>query len=236
MKHLFLGITCLYVLISCGKDQDNAPPITLDQDQLELHYDQTHQFKLKQGTGELKASQYRWTSSNEYVGTVYDGDFKAEQIGETTITASSKDGKKQWTSKVTVVPYSTLYREPVTDFSLTPEQVKSKETREVREQSATVTTYKGENSKTWAIRYNFTAGKLSSATVLLMDSQDIANEGSRFLDERYKYVGEFNGASVFTDEKTVTIRYQYTNDYGLMVQYSPYVKGGRLPGSSISEK
>ncbi|WP_420154233.1 Ig-like domain-containing protein [Siphonobacter sp.] len=236
MKHLFLIVSLLWVFTSCSK-KDEAPAVVINQPQLQVHFDEEHQFALTQGNNTLDASQYKWTSSNETVGTVdATGKFSGNRIGETTITGTSADGKNRVESKVTVIPYVNAFaKEPVMDFGNSKATVKSKETRELVGEETQVLAYKGENEKVVLVGYYFENAALVQSNLYFANTNkqdDIVN----YYAERYEFLGRTqDDILVFAFSNQVIVGLYIDEELKLVT--AAFLKqtqsGGRMPATSF---
>lgn len=217
-KHLLTLLFPVLLIISCGKN-DDKPGTTLDQHEVSLNYDQTHQFKISEGGTALDASKVTWTSSDIHVGTIdAAGLFTAHKIGTTTIKAVTNGSTL--TSEVTVIPYSELCVEPITEFGISLATVKSREKRAMLEQTTTALLYKGENPKVLNVIYSFNASALESSILLFSPTSEVVEESARFFAERYPFVGESEDIFFFEDAKT-TLSVGYFPELGFVAVYFP---------------
>jgi hypothetical protein len=217
-KHLLTLLVPVLLIISCSK-KDDKPSTTLDQDKVSLNYDQTHQFKLSEGSTSVDAAKATWTSSDLSVGSINAaGLFTANKIGNTTIKAVVNGSTI--TSEVTVIPYSELCVEPVAEFGISMSAVKSREKRAFLEQSTTGLLYKGENAKLLNVIYSFQASGLESSVLLLSPTDAVVAESAKFFAERYPFAGESDGIFFFEDLKT-TVGVGYLEELGFVAVYFP---------------
>lgn len=226
MSKITIILSLLFLLTACSKKGgDNPTPasITLDATDVSLHYDETHQFSLKQGNNNISASAYTWTSSDVNIGTVdANGAFTAKKIGTTTIRATK--GGDAFESQVTVVPYSTICKEPYWDFSDNISSTKGKETRTLASQTSTGLIYTGENDKVRNIMYLYdaTSGKMTAAAILFTNTTAVVDESSKFFKERYTYVGVSGSVYYYTDSKSLVIAISVDASLGYNAIYMPY--------------
>lgn len=216
-KHLLTLLLPVLILLSCSKIDDKPATTSIDQNKVSLNYDQTHQFKLTEGSTAIDASKVHWTSSDETVGIINaSGLFSAKKVGKTTIKAVANGSTL--TSEVTIIPYSELCKEPIVDFGASLTTVKGKETRVLSEQTATALMYNGENPKVDNIFYGFNASGLESSVLLLSSSAAVVKESAKFFAERYEFVGEEEDLVFFADSKTA-IGLGYVQDLGFVAIY-----------------
>lgn len=217
-KQLLTLLVPVLLIISCSK-KDDKPSTTLDQDKVSLNYDQTHQFKLNEGSSSVDAAKATWSSSDLSVGTVNAaGLFTARKIGNTTIEAVVNGSTIS--SEVTVVPYSELCVEPVAEFGITMAAVKSREKRALLEQSSNGLLYKGENAKLLNVIYSFEPSGLESSLLLLSPTNAVVEESAKFFAERYPFSGESDGIFFFENLKT-TVGVGYLEELGFVALYFP---------------
>jgi hypothetical protein len=217
-KNLLTLLFPVLLIISCSK-KDNKPSTTIDQDKVSLNYDQTHQFKLNEGSTAVDAAKATWTSSDLSVGTIdAAGLFTANKIGNTTIKAVVNGSTI--TSEVTVIPYSELCVEPVAEFGISMTAVKSMEKRALIEQSTNGLLYKGENAKVLNVLYSFQPSGLESSILLLSPTNAVVEESAKFFAERYPFAGESDGIFFFDDLKT-TVGVGYLEELGFVAVYFP---------------
>lgn len=237
MKHLFLIVSLLWVFTSCSK-KDEAPAVVINQPQLQVHFDEEHQFALTQGNNTLDASQYKWTSSNETVGTVdAAGKFSGNRIGETTITGTSADGKNRVESKVTVIPYvASFVKEPVLDFGNSIATVKSKETRQILTDSTNVLEYRGENTKLRGVGYIFDKAALVGSILFLANTEAVATEAVTYYAERYDVEAGDNEIFAKISDKVLMNLY-IDETLGLVAVYVPhdFSTGGRRATTDVKK-
>lgn len=229
MKHL-LPFLLVIVLLSCSKDNEPELPIAIDKPATALKYDKTYQFHLTQGNSAVDPTKFTWTSADNNVGTIdANGLFKAKRIGETSVTASSKEKILSLKSSVTVLPYSTAWVEPVYTFNINKASVKLQEKRTLFDEKANFLGYFGESNNVRTVIYTFESDKLQSVTVFLQNTTAMVDEAATFLKERYEYKGTLNSVYFFTEtSKNLVIAISVDPTSGLNVLYYPINKGGRM--------
>jgi|GEM_PF-986207 len=248
MKKNILKITLAFLSIvlisSCSKKDDkiSSPQnlVSLDTKSISLHYDESHQFYFVNKS--VIASDYNWVSTDETIGTVdRSGKFTAQKIGTTTIKATK--GSEVFESQVTVVPYSTICKEPYWNFSDNISATKGKETRTILSQTSTSLVYTGENAKIRNIMYMYdsTSGKMSSAAILFAYGDAVIQEAAKFFKERYYYLGEDTDADsgntfyYFGDEKNIVIGITQDAKLGLITIYIPNTGGNGSVNSTMAK-
>lgn len=229
MKNAFYTLLFIsFIVASCSK-KDPKPGYKIDSETLSLHYDETHQFEITPG---VPTSTTNWTSSDTTVGKIdQSGYFKAKKIGTVVIMGSSTDYTVK--STVTVVPYSTLCKEPFYVYNQNAATTKSQEFRTLTLQSATGLTYTGENSKLRNVLYAFENDKMTAAALLLSNSSDVISESYKFFNERYTAVDEEDNVYLFTDNKSLVVGVSVDDTLGFNAIYVDYTL---LSGNSLKAK
>lgn len=219
-----------FLLFACSKNEPPKPAVTVDMPEVSMHYDESHQFVLNQGSVRVQTSDYTWTHSNTDAGTIStEGLFTAKHIGETLIKGTSKTNTSDViNAKVTVMPYYTTWKKVITDWGFNKASVKLAETRSLLSDDATGLTYYGENDKVRGVIYLFDSNKLNSVGVLPENTSAVAKETATFLKERYDYLGAQNEIYLFSDNKLFSIALTVDSKLGLLAVYIPYKKGGRI--------
>jgi len=224
MKKLSFLLLAAVFFTSCKKD-DPEPALSIDNTELELKFDGTHQFVVKKGNENVTASSLTWTSSDELVGSVdANGKFTARKIGETTIKGTGSNGNVE--SKVKIVPYITNIIEPVVKFGATKAQIKADEKRTLLEEADDALAYNGTTgSYTDHVIYTFTDGKMDGAILQLTPNitQQMIQNIATFLLERYPETMEDEGEVYSLDDKMnhiiVTTEHELL---GPVMVYLPY--------------
>ena len=107
-----------------------------------------------------------WSSDDDFVASVNDGEVTANHVGETTIYAMSGGSKSQ--CDVTVRGLYNYFREPLCKLNATPEDVMRYETRSLDTKKSDRTTliyYPAMNEDIDVVAYTFKNDKLESAFV-----------------------------------------------------------------------
>lgn len=232
MKKLVLIFAFSSIVWACKKD--DPTPVTIGNAQVELKYDQEHQFTLMRGSDTVSPAEFSWKSSDEKVGTIdASGNFKGKRIGETTVTGTAADGQSV-SSQVTISPYSTLTKEPVLEFGTNRDNIEKKETRKLTlrygdgDGITKTLTFAGENAKVRSLVYVFKNDQLTSVRFHLETNSEVAKESAVFYSERYSFVKQEGDIYVLSDLEKTTVGLQVHPSLGLIANYTPYVKGGRL--------
>jgi hypothetical protein len=224
MKSAFYTLAFIGLLLSsCSKkDSESKPlPYKIDTENVALHYDETHQFLVTQGTIEINAKTISWISSDESVATVdANGKLSGKKLGMVTLTATS--GSLNLKSTVTIIPYSNLCREPYFEDGATVAVTKGRETRLLANETATSLLYTGENTKLRNAMYLFTDNKMTSASLLLANTTDVINESAKFYKERYTYLGTEKDTYFYGDNNNLVIGILLDAKLGLI---AIYIKG-----------
>ncbi|SEI42369.1 Ig-like domain (group 2) [Dyadobacter koreensis] len=222
MKNLIPHILIVLLFLGC-KDRG---PATIDAPSIELNYDNVHQFAIKKGKEDIAPSKFKWTSSNEKVGTV-DGNglFKARKIGQTKIIANGNGQTVE--SNVTVTPYNTFVVEPILDFSLDLPAIRARETGEVLFAGDYWIYFERDNESLRRVGYFFENGKLANAVLLfnytLANMASNAAKFATFYNERYPIKENIRGKIAYVnDEKTLAIFYEHDEYIGYNATYYQY--------------
>lgn len=165
---------------SCSSSNDDEP-FTMNERAITIQkgdkYTITH-------TG--KAS---WSSDDDFVASVNDGEVTANHVGETAIYAMSGGSKSQ--CDVTVRGSYNYFREPLCKLNATPEDVMRYETRSLDTKSSDRTLliyYPAMNEDVDVVAYSFKDDKLKSAFVSMTmhgNSSQALQMMNRFMSERY---------------------------------------------------
>lgn len=183
-----LAALCLLILsifVSCNKDP--SPGVQFNTPQLDLHYDQQHQFTISEDAAGLDPHTFSWSSEDQTVGTIEaDGKFTARKVGKTIVRAVSADGKMSIAGNVTVTPYSLLFTEPVILWGASQTQVQTAEKRKALENTPYYLSFNGETSLIKKAEYYFSPDrKLSSANIFLENDSQTYQQAVLYLKERY---------------------------------------------------
>lgn len=168
-------------LTSCSSSSSDDEPFSMNERAITLQkgdkYTITH-------TG--KAS---WSSEDDFVASVNDGEVTANHVGETTIYAISGGSKSQ--CNVTVRGLYNYFREPLCKMNATPEDVMRYETRSLdtkRSDRTMLFYYPAMNEDIDVVVYSFKKDKLESAFVAMTmhgNSSQALQMMNRFMSERY---------------------------------------------------
>ncbi|AZA49793.1 ABC transporter substrate-binding protein [Chryseobacterium carnipullorum] len=179
----------VFSFTSCsGSDDENNENYTISPGSATLNYDKSQQFEIKNNGSTISASEFTWSVSDEKRALVTpSGMVAAKKVGEIQVTAT-KNGKSV-TSKVTISPYQTFFKEPSLLFGKTKAEIKASETRVLVNETATAIGYKGENANITNLAYSFdTAGKMKSVIVTFPSTSASIDRVSTFYKERYLVV------------------------------------------------
>ena len=165
---------------SCSSSNDDEP-FTMNERAITMQkgdkYTITH-------TG--KAS---WSSEDNFVASVNDGEVTANHVGETAIYAMSGGSKSQ--CNVTVRGSYNYFREPLCKLNATPEDVMRYETRSLDTKKSDRTTliyYPAMNENIDVVAYTFKNDKLESAFVAMTmhgNASQALQMMNNFISERY---------------------------------------------------
>jgi hypothetical protein len=230
IRKIFSALCFLFLLINISCDRKELRPrLVIDTPQLDLKYDQEHQFTLSEGGAVLEPNMFAWKSDDETVGAVDEkGKFTARRVGETTVRAVSSDGETKIESKVTVTPYSLLYTEPVLLWGASQAQVKAGEKRKVFESTPYYLAFTGETTLVTKAEYYFSLDqRLSSANIYLGNTPEAYEEAVLYLKERYPDNFTYHNTtapfqlihSFFNDTRTMRIDFSARETTGNLVSY-----------------
>lgn len=182
---------------SCSSSNDDEP-FTMNERAITIQkgdkYTITH-------TG--KAS---WSSEDNFVASVNDGEVTANHVGETAIYAMSGGSKSQ--CNVTVRGSYNYFREPLCKLNATPEDVMRYETRSLDTKKSDRTTliyYPAMNENIDVVAYTFKNDKLESAFVAMTmhgNASQALQMMNNFMSERY-IGGVASQGYVYTNAKSV---------------------------------
>ena len=228
MKKLSLLPVVLFIVMSCSKS-DPEPNIFIDSATLDIKFDKEHQYVVMKGSETLSGTAVTWKSSDTLVGKIDNkGLFKGRKIGQTTITGQV-DGKTV-ESKVTISPYSTLFKEPYLVFGSTAATIKANDKRTIVSDTPTSLTLSGENGTVRAAIYLFDNLKMKQVGLFFENSSAAVAEVTRFYNERYPAHGLVGTNAVFlSDDRTYGLIMSVNATLGYNVIYSPSTSGGRMP-------
>ena len=130
-----------------------------------------------------------WSSEDNFVASVNDGEVTANHVGETAIYAMSGGSKSQ--CNVTVRGSYNYFREPLCKLNATPEDVMRYETRSLDTKKSDRTTliyYPAMNENIDVVAYTFKNDKLVSAFVAMTmhgNASQALQMMNNFMSERY---------------------------------------------------
>lgn len=130
-----------------------------------------------------------WSSEDNFVASVNDGEVTANHVGETAIYAMSGGSKSQ--CNVTVRGSYNYFREPLCKLNATPEDVMRYETRSLDTKKSDRTTliyYPAMNENIDVVAYTFKNDKLESAFVAMTmhgNASQALQMMNNFMSERY---------------------------------------------------
>lgn len=198
LTSLFIGL--IISLSGCSKKEVPKPTYAIDNSSLSINYDNEHQFIIKLGNGAADAGSFTWTSSDTTVGTINKtGLFKGKKIGKTTVKAEGNG--TALISEVTINPYRTMFKEPVTAFGAPIDTIKSKEIRKFDEEIDGTIYFQGENANVQFVGYTFSNNKMTSAGIFFQPNNAVIEELPIFYNERYTYMGKDGDYNVFSGDK-----------------------------------
>ncbi|PVH26987.1 Ig-like domain-containing protein [Sphingobacterium corticibacter] len=196
--NLQLKALALIALLFVGCSKNEESNYQINQSEVKLKYDGDFAFTVS------NASNIEWSSSDPFVGTVdINGNFTAEHIGETTITARHAGGST--IARVIVEPYITDIVEPHFNYGANKNAIKTLEKRNLKNESSTDLLYQGQGQKENEVYYSFSGGSLDGSILTFRSYSSLATDLARFYGERYNYYGSTDDAVFFEskDEKTL---------------------------------
>lgn len=147
-----------------------------------------------------------WSSDDDFVASVNDGEVTANHVGETAIYAMSGGSKSQ--CDVTVRGLYNYFREPLCKLNATPEDVMRYETRSLDTKKSDRTTliyYPAMNEDIDVVAYTFKNGKLESAFVSMTmhgNATQALQMMTNFMSERYFGDGISSAGYVYMNATT----------------------------------
>lgn len=147
-----------------------------------------------------------WSSDDDFVASVNDGEVTANHVGETAIYAMSGGSKSQ--CDVTVRGLYNYFREPLCKLNATPEDVMRYETRSLDTKKSDRTTliyYPAMNEDIDVIAYTFKNDKLESAFVSMTmhgNATQALQMMTNFMSERYFGDGISSAGYVYMNATT----------------------------------
>lgn len=198
-----LLLTITSMVVGCGDDYD-IDQFTLNATKLALHYDDVYPFSIKMGKTDITATTFKWSSSDEQVGTIdANGMFHAKRIGTTTISAANNASSLACT--ITIEPYETFLTEPTITFGSSTSDVKAFEQRKLAAEAPGSLLFSGENDLVSGVFYNFQDNKLTNCLVLFPNSSDVLERIKTFYAERYTYIGETDNTLYLEGENNLLV-------------------------------
>lgn len=199
MKNQLWVCLVILTLMGCGKSDDL--PLTINETEVKLHYDGEFIFSIGNVTN------VEWSSSDEFVGVIgSDGKFKAQHIGETTITG--KVGWQAITAKVIVEPTVTGVIEPYIHFGKRKHDVKNFETRQFANETPATLFYTETSAYTFGSIYHFENNLFTAVDLLWNDAK--MEDSYVFYAERYELTSTSNNVYSFRDKsKSMVVELSY---------------------------
>jgi hypothetical protein len=226
MKNLFILLALL--LTACAEKETYT--ISLSEQAIALHYDETAQVEIIYETENAQSLEYLFVSSDTNVVKVDNsGVIYGVAVGEAVITAKAGNNKCNAECRVTVVPYSTLYEEPFFKDGATLEEVKQhintdKITSERIFPQGFEIFCKGESPVDSLEFYAGNLVGLDYSAVHIKKKEENLQEAILFLTERYGVGNETREGLGFEDKRTkikINLAYRY-NKFGKVEVYYKY--------------
>jgi len=198
--------------------------ISVDRSSMDMRRNETYSLKVSHLPNNASPlPDYQWSSSDEWVATVsQNGTVEALRIGTTTIRVETSQGLFA-TCTVTVNPVYNSWREPYLLFGSTQTDVLSAELNATngRKMNATLSGFAGgqalvfdgeANSRLQHCVYIFTSGKMAAGMLVFPDNNQTSIAAARgYCAERYKFVSESGGITVYEDRRGTHIEAGFRN-------------------------
>lgn len=222
MKKIFLLLAIMLPMVFTSCSDDDESGLSLNKSNITLYSEDTEQLEANDNVD--------WLSESEFVASVdANGLVTGNHVGTTNIIASN--GSETSKCAIEVKPKFNTFTEPVLDFGVTKEVIKSRESRTILSETDNSLVYSGENDALNMIAYLFENGRLSVAGAAV--SFAYTSELTNFLLERYQVIGEENGLYVFInndlDNCDMIVSLSVESNY-LLVTY-----GQRTSTKTVSE-
>ncbi|PLK44368.1 Ig-like domain-containing protein [Emticicia sp. TH156] len=223
------------LLVLCVACTTVEEPLTImDDTNVQLKYDGSHQFVVKRGNSIVSSSEITWQSADTKVGNINkSGKFEGRKIGITEVTAATQNGS--FKAEVEIEPYYNTYSEPVLDFYSSKQSIKAKEKRELVSDDGIMLVYHIGNTKAERLIYFFEKDQLIGCGVFFTD-KSFKKEVNTFLRERYPEAitrGDLSGYLADTEQFAALINEQAAA--GLAVTYLPQTVNGRRIANSDAQ-
>ncbi|HEY5591822.1 MAG TPA: Ig-like domain-containing protein [Paludibacter sp.] len=168
-------VTVLLVSVSCKKET----PYSLNKVVVSLVADATSQLSVDGGSG-----NFIYASDNPLIAEVNtEGLITAKRVGETKITVS---GDFNGVCAVAVLPLFNIFKEPITTWGLSIDDIKAKESRILKTEIDGALLYTGSINENYVMYMFDSNNKLSSCGVIV--SPQYTSALASFLIERYVIV------------------------------------------------
>ena len=167
--------------VSCSSDNDDSEPFSMNEKAITMQKGDKYTINY---TGNAS-----WSSDDNFVASVSDGEVTANHVGETTIYAVSGGGKGQ--CDVTVKGLYNYFREPLCKLNATPDDVMRYENRSLDTKNSDRTMlmyYPAQNEDIDVVAYKFKNEKLVNAFVAMTmngNSVQALQMMNNFMCERY---------------------------------------------------
>lgn len=214
MKKVILVLLLAGIFVGCSKDEKQ---LSVNQDVVNIHYDEDYQFSLNIDGANVDWNNVQSTVADAEVGEINNsGLFTAKRIGTTKITF--RVGGSTVSTEVKVLPYQTLFEEPILKWGASMSSIRSEEKRVFEESTSTAILFKGENSNIRNVLYVFSGDKLNGSIVLVANVPSLVEKVGVFYQERYEYVGADDGVMYFRN-KSAVVGLGYNSSLGFNATY-----------------
>ena len=203
----------LIVFIACVTSCKKEPSYSLNKEAVTLTSSGTFQLSIQGGAAET----FSYVSDNSLVATIdANGLITGKRVGETTIKVSGNNFTGACT--VSISPLYNTFIEPITQFGISKNEVKSKETRTLLTEVETAMLFKGNTEEKYAM-YVFENGKLTSSLIVLASSY--SSVLGSYIAERY-VIASLSPILGYSIDKKFAVGVELQSSLDWWVIYFPY--------------
>ena len=208
-----LNALMLIVFIACVTGCKKEPSYSLNKEAVTLTSSGTFQLSIEGGAAET----FTYASDNSLVATIdANGLITGKRVGETTIKVSGNNFSGACT--VSISPLYNTFKEPITQFGISKNEVKAKEIRTLLNETQTGLLFKGGTEETYAV-YLFENNKYTAGCIML--SSSYSSVLGSYIAERYVIVSLSPIIGYSIDKKfAVNVELQSSLDWWVL--YFPY--------------
>jgi len=209
----FLNVLMLMVFIVCVSGCKKEPSYTLNKEAVTLTSSGTFQLSIEGGAAET----FTYASDNNLVATIdASGLITGKRVGETTIKVSGNNFSGACT--VSITPQYNTFKEPITQFGISKNEVKEKETRTLINETEKGLLFKGGTEETYAA-YLFENNKLTSGCIML--SSSYSSVLGIYIAERY-FIASLSPSLGYSIDKKFAVGVELQSSLDWWVIYFPY--------------